>query len=99
VQTATALYDYEAQAEGDLTFHTGDVIDVIKKGATENEWWTGSLRGEEGQFPGELLHHVANEANSRRELCQSKLGGFSDSHMDCNSIYRVCIGGISGSVS
>ena len=50
--TATALYDYEAQAEGDLSFSAGDVIEVTKKGLTENEWWTGKLRGREGQFPG-----------------------------------------------
>ena len=49
---ATALYDYEAQAEGDLSFSAGDVIEVTKKGATENEWWIGKLRGKTGQFPG-----------------------------------------------
>ena len=52
VHTATALYDYEAQAEGDLSFNAGDIIEIIQKGATENEWWIGKLRGREGQFPG-----------------------------------------------
>ena len=52
--TATALYDYEAQAAGDLSFATGDVIEVTQKGATENEWWTGTLNGRQGQFPGEI---------------------------------------------
>ena len=52
--TATALYDYEAQAEGDLSFSAGDVIEVTLKGASENEWWTGKLRGKTGQFPGTL---------------------------------------------
>lgn len=55
VERAEALYDYEAQAAGDLSFATGDVIDIVKKGATENEWWTGKLKGQEGQFPGMLL--------------------------------------------
>ena len=49
---ATALYDYEAQAVGDLSFSTGDVIEIVQKGATENEWWTGTLNGKTGQFPG-----------------------------------------------
>jgi len=53
-EQAQALYDYEAQAAGDLSFATGDVIHIIQKGATENEWWTGSLNGRQGQFPGEL---------------------------------------------
>ena len=52
---AQALYDYEAQAAGDLSFTTGDVIEVIEKGATENEWWTGSLNGRQGQFPGTFI--------------------------------------------
>jgi len=54
IPTAVALYDYEAQAAGDLSFMTGDVMEVMQKGATENEWWTGSLNGKQGQFPGEL---------------------------------------------
>ena len=49
---ATAIYDYEAMEPGDLSFKAGDVIDVTKKGASENEWWTGKLHGQEGQFPG-----------------------------------------------
>ena len=51
-ERAEALYDYEAQAAGDLSFTTGDMIEIIEKGATENEWWTGKLNGKEGQFPG-----------------------------------------------
>ena len=50
--TAVALYDYEAQAAGDLSFVTGDVLEVTQKGASENEWWTGTLNGKQGQFPG-----------------------------------------------
>ena len=51
-ERAEALYDYEAQAAGDLSFTTGDVIEIVEKGATENEWWTGRLMGKQGQFPG-----------------------------------------------
>ena len=52
VPKAEALYDYEAQAAGDLSFNTGDVIEIVQKGASENEWWTGSINGRQGQFPG-----------------------------------------------
>ena len=55
VERAEALYDYEAQAAGDLSFTTGDVIEIVEKGATENEWWTGKMMGKQGQFPGERL--------------------------------------------
>ncbi|KAK3325224.1 BAR domain-containing protein [Apodospora peruviana] len=53
VETVTALYDYAAQAEGDLSFRAGDVIEIITRTKNENEWWTGRLNGKEGQFPGE----------------------------------------------
>lgn len=57
VDRAEALYDYEAQAAGDLSFSTGDVIEIVQKGATENEWWTGKMMGREGQFPGKHIIH------------------------------------------
>ncbi|EEY14231.1 BAR domain-containing protein [Verticillium alfalfae VaMs.102] len=51
-ETVTALYDYDAQAEGDLSFRAGDVIEIITRTKNENEWWTGKLNGKQGQFPG-----------------------------------------------
>jgi amphiphysin len=51
-ETVTALYDYEAQAEGDLSFSTGDVIEIVSRTQNENEWWVGKVNGKEGQFPG-----------------------------------------------
>lgn len=53
-ETCTALYDYEAQAEGDLSFMTGDTIEITTRTQNENEWWSGRCNGREGQFPGEL---------------------------------------------
>jgi amphiphysin len=52
VETVTALYDYAAQAEGDLSFRAGDVIEVVSRTQNGNEWWTGRVEGREGQFPG-----------------------------------------------
>ncbi|CAI6332255.1 unnamed protein product [Periconia digitata] len=52
VEHVTALYDYEAQAEGDLSFIAGDVIEIITRTQNENEWWSGKVRGKQGQFPG-----------------------------------------------
>ncbi|KAI1823407.1 BAR domain-containing protein [Xylaria intraflava] len=52
VETVTALYDYSAQAEGDLSFRAGDVIEIVSRTQNENEWWTGRIQGRQGQFPG-----------------------------------------------
>jgi len=54
-ETVTALYDYEAQAEGDLSFMTGDVIEIISRTQNDNEWWTGKVHGRQGQFPGKFV--------------------------------------------
>jgi len=51
----TALYDYVAQAPGDLSFSAGDKIEVIKKTSDVNEWWTGRLNGVTGIFPGNYV--------------------------------------------
>ena len=53
-ETCTALYDYEMQAEGDLSFMAGEVIEITHRTSTENEWWSGKVSGREGQFPGKL---------------------------------------------
>ena len=51
-ETVTALYDFAAQADGDLSFSAGDVIEIVNRTQNENEWWTGKLHGKQGQFPG-----------------------------------------------
>ena len=52
VETVTALYAYEAQAEGDLTFNAGDVIEVVQRTDNVEEWWVGKIGVRQGQFPG-----------------------------------------------
>ena len=49
----SAVYDFEAQAEGDLSFRAGDRIELVKKTDSQEDWWTGRLNGQEGVFPGE----------------------------------------------
>uniref|UniRef100_A0A4W5MR77 Intersectin-1 n=1 Tax=Hucho hucho TaxID=62062 RepID=A0A4W5MR77_9TELE len=43
-----AMYTYESNEQGDLTFQQGDVIVVNKK---EGDWWTGVVSGKTGVFP------------------------------------------------
>lgn len=54
-ETVTAIYDYEAQQAGDLSFSAGDVIEIINRTQDQNEWWTGRVGGREGQFPGNYV--------------------------------------------
>ncbi|KIH88570.1 bar adaptor protein [Sporothrix brasiliensis 5110] len=54
-ETATALYDYAAAQDGDLSFSAGDVIEIVTRSDNVNEWWTGKLQGRQGQFPGNYV--------------------------------------------
>ncbi|GAA5859509.1 hypothetical protein JCM1840_004646 [Sporobolomyces johnsonii] len=51
----TALYDYAAQAAGDLSFSAGDRIELVKRTESDQDWWTGRLNGAEGVFPGNYV--------------------------------------------
>jgi amphiphysin len=48
---AVALYSFEGQSQGDLSFREGDQIKVIKKTDSTDDWWEGELRGARGSFP------------------------------------------------
>ncbi|SCV02895.1 LAMI_0H03840g1_1 [Lachancea mirantina] len=54
-ETVTALYEYQAQADGDLTFPAGAVIEVVERTADVNGWWTGRYNGAQGLFPGNYV--------------------------------------------
>lgn len=54
-QTCTALYEYTAQAQGDLTFPAGAVIEITQRTDDANGWWTGNYNGQTGAFPGNYV--------------------------------------------
>lgn len=57
-QYVIALFDYEAQAEGDLSFKTGDHIELLEKTEDSEDWWRGRLNGVEGVFPGNFVQET-----------------------------------------
>lgn len=48
---AEALYDFLGQSQGDLSFKEGDLIQVVKKTDSTDDWWEGKLNGVLGSFP------------------------------------------------
>ncbi|KAK0629113.1 hypothetical protein B0T17DRAFT_491252 [Bombardia bombarda] len=48
---AVALFTFEADQPGDLGFKKGDIITVLKKTDSENDWWTGMIGTKHGIFP------------------------------------------------
>ena len=52
MQHVVALYDFAAQADGDLDFKVGDRIEIVERSPSTEDWWTGRLDGRTGVFPG-----------------------------------------------
>ncbi|KAK3298129.1 uncharacterized protein B0H64DRAFT_438625 [Chaetomium fimeti] len=46
-----ALYAFQGQGAGDLSFREGDRIRVVKRTGTDQDWWVGELGGMQGNFP------------------------------------------------
>ncbi|CAO1638689.1 unnamed protein product [Sympodiomycopsis kandeliae] len=55
VDYVIALYDYTATADGDLSFTAGDRIQVTERTASTEDWWTGTINGQTGVFPGNYV--------------------------------------------
>lgn len=43
---AVALYTFEAEQAGDLGFKKGDIITVLKKTESDNDWWYVLIKGQ-----------------------------------------------------
>ncbi|KAK4190953.1 hypothetical protein QBC35DRAFT_471323 [Podospora australis] len=48
---AVALFTFEPDQPGDLAFKKGDIITVLKKTESDNDWWTGMIGTRHGIFP------------------------------------------------
>lgn len=48
---AVALFSFEGEQQGDLPFKKGDVITIIRKSDSTDDWWEGRNNGVEGIFP------------------------------------------------
>ncbi|KAK1755692.1 hypothetical protein QBC47DRAFT_193418 [Echria macrotheca] len=48
---AVALFTFEGDQAGDLSFKKGDIITVLKKTDSDNDWWTGMIGTKHGIFP------------------------------------------------
>nr|ACO14604.1 Mitogen-activated protein kinase kinase kinase 9 [Caligus clemensi] len=60
----TAIYDYSAQGEDELSLSKGDAIEVLsqdKKISGDDGWWTGKCRGKVGVFPCNFVSPVDHE--------------------------------------
>jgi lipid-binding SYLF domain-containing protein len=62
---AIAKFTFDGEQDGDLSFKKGDIITIVKRTDSENDWWTGRIGDREGIFPryGRPLHHLDSESS------------------------------------
>lgn len=51
VEYVVAEHNFSSDQDGDLSFHKGDRIKVVKKTQKRQDWWVGELGGVQGNFP------------------------------------------------
>lgn len=54
----TALFDYVAQGEDELSLQRGETVEVLSKDSKisgDEGWWTGKIRGKVGIFPANFV--------------------------------------------
>ncbi|KAM9889036.1 hypothetical protein OXX80_001862 [Metschnikowia pulcherrima] len=55
---AIALYSFKGEQPGDLPFKKGDVIDILSKSDTTDDWWKGRNNGVSGIFPANYVELI-----------------------------------------
>lgn len=50
---AQALYDFSARSAREVNFNKGDTITLFRQ--VSNDWWKGSVRGQEGLIPDKYI--------------------------------------------
>jgi hypothetical protein len=95
------LYDFDAQADGDLSFKTGDRIEIVEKTASAEDWWTGKLNGQQGVFPGMLFSLPWSSSDMEcflRKLCTRYLVVSTTAYISVIGHYTRTSSGIFGGV-
>ncbi|XP_030355709.1 mitogen-activated protein kinase kinase kinase 21 isoform X4 [Strigops habroptila] len=74
----TALYDYEASGEDELSLRRGDVVEVLSQDAAvsgDDGWWAGKIRHRLGIFP---ANYVTRQPRGGAAAAGSGGGGQGD---------------------
>ena len=63
---ARALYDYEAQADEELSFSEGALIHVLRKddNGVDDGFWEGECQGHRGVFPSLVVEEIMDPAQA-----------------------------------
>ncbi|ROT38848.1 ras GEF [Sodiomyces alkalinus F11] len=78
-----ALYDYEADDRTSLSFHEGDIIQVITQ--LESGWWDGVINGVRGWFPSNYCQIITGPEDNPESDPNEQVGRIEDEPQDQES--------------
>ena len=58
----TAVHDYPGESPDDLSFKTGDKIEVIER--INSDWLRGECHGKQGLFPASFVEGLQSESST-----------------------------------
>lgn len=78
---AIALFDFEGDLAGDLTFKKGDVLTVLESTAATNSWtwWNARLNGKSGLVPANYLRVDIDDYTFRAKDLTAQAPNWADS--------------------
>eukprot|EP00118_Oscarella_pearsei_P004244 m.17808 g.17808 ORF g.17808 m.17808 type:complete len:662 (+) comp27557_c0_seq1:42-2027(+) len=68
------LYEYEAQAEDELSLKVGSIVEILRKDVSDG-WWEGRLNGKVGVFPYNFLDSNAEPEEEKERSSGSMSAG------------------------
>lgn len=80
-----ALYDYEADDRTSLSFHEGDIIQVITQ--LESGWWDGVINGVRGWFPSNYCQTIHGGPDEAPDAGENGDTDHVDDDMDEQDLY------------
>lgn len=66
---ARALYAFQGEQEGDLSFQEGDIITVIEKTDSQDDWWTGRIGNRQGVVMYTLVMGLSSQLPNQIAFC------------------------------
>ena len=92
----TAIYEYKAQGEDELSLNKGDTIEVLSKDykiSGDEGWWTGKCNGKVGVFP---CNFVAPCDLDFSDFPREELLNFYPPHISYDQLNRSDLIGVGG---
>ncbi|TRY60005.1 hypothetical protein DNTS_034660, partial [Danionella cerebrum] len=93
----TAVFDYEATADEELTLHRGDLLEVLSKDSKvsgDEGWWTGKIQDKVGIFPSNYV--TQRDASYPSLPPEGLVGGESPLEIDFSELHLEEVIGAGG---